>query len=527
MTKLAKSSFQGIRAHVAGSYRAETLHGKEYIVVPVVALVEGVLQGMSSSGPELALAEEFGKFPDSWNGRPVVMSHPVVDGSPVSANSPSTLETYQIGFIFNTTLDGKKLIQEAWIDVNMAATQGDDAKEILEALEKGEMIEVSTGYYAMIEPSVGMHNNKKYQAIQRSVTPDHLAFLPVGTLGACSNADGCGAQLAANSSKDKEFMPVLDFRVDNVPCCSSCAETGGSCTHDHRTSKMPEANSTSETSQTPETKGDPKKYDPTTIANTIAGGVLISDAREAVSDAIKASGVVYGYVLGMTTDKVIYESYNNFTGAYDKYQRSYKVSVDGKVTLSDDIEKVRLMTKVVTVNADGADATGEGESSMTDATKPGGTAPVANTDEKKPTTQTVENEQGTLEVTFDANGKTTGFKLTPKVNAAPKVPQTTEEFIAQAPKEMQEVLKSSLQLHEDSKKAIIAQIKGTNRCKISDERLTAMSLQDLQEIAELANVPSFEGRALPNTNTRQEDLTFTPAPNVFEFGAPKADKDAA
>ncbi len=132
---MTKNTFQGIRAHVSGSYRTESLHGKDYLVVPVVALVEGVLTGMSAAGPELALAEEFGKFPDSWNYRPVVLSHPVNDdGIPISANSPRTLEAYQIGHLFNTKLVGNQLQQEAWIDVERAKTLNDNAKEVMEAL---------------------------------------------------------------------------------------------------------------------------------------------------------------------------------------------------------------------------------------------------------------------------------------------------------------------------------------------------------------------------------------------------------
>ena len=82
------------RAQMGGSLRTNTLYGKDQLIVPVVALVEGVLQAMNAATPELALAEEFGKFPAGWNGRPVVMNHPIIDKNPVSANSPSVLETF-------------------------------------------------------------------------------------------------------------------------------------------------------------------------------------------------------------------------------------------------------------------------------------------------------------------------------------------------------------------------------------------------------------------------------------------------
>jgi hypothetical protein len=523
-----KNTFQGVRAHVSGSYRTETLHGQEYIVVPVVALVEGVLQGMSASGPELALASEFGKFPDSWNGRPAVMSHPIdSDGRPVSANSPKILETYQIGFLFNTALRDNKLHQEAWINKSIMTNLNSDTKEVMETLEKGEMIEVSTGYFAEIEPTTGMYANSEYEGIQRSVTPDHLAFLPIGTLGACSNADGCGAQLAANSSPDKKFTPVKDFRVDS-PCCSTCAETGGTCTHDRKGSSMPETNTTMDT-QDPankkKKKGDPKAYEALTIANTIAGGVMLDDVYKFVSCALKDAGYgTYCYIVGMTTDKVIYQMYNMFMGEYETYQESYTITSDGVVTLGGDQQQVALMTTIVTVNrgkkTESNPAPGEGESSMTaQTTKPGETpTPQANTDKKEPRTETVTNEQGVLEINYDAEGKVTGYKLTPKAQEAKK-PATAEEFIAQAPPEMQEVLKASLSLHASQKKALISQIKDTKRCKMSDAKLEAMSLEDLQEIAELANVPSFAGRALPIAQSAGDD-EVTPAPLVFE--APKS-----
>src|SRR5690242_2596634 len=167
-----KRQLIGIRAHTSGSYRTEQLFGKEYMVVPVVALVEGVIQGMTAAGPELALAEEFGRFPNGWDGRPVVMGHPQVDGQPVSANSPQVLTEYQIGFLFNTRVTNKKLMQEAWIEVSRAKSLNANSKSILAALKKGEMIEVSTGYFAQIEETSGTYNadghEQEYIAIQRN-----------------------------------------------------------------------------------------------------------------------------------------------------------------------------------------------------------------------------------------------------------------------------------------------------------------------------------------------------------------------
>ena len=98
-----------------GEIRAATFEGRDHVVVPVVALVEGVLHAVNAKNPELVLASEFGKFPMGWNGEPVVMNHPQAeDGTMVSANSPEILEKWQIGRIFGTRVDGDKLRMDAY-----------------------------------------------------------------------------------------------------------------------------------------------------------------------------------------------------------------------------------------------------------------------------------------------------------------------------------------------------------------------------------------------------------------------------
>jgi len=519
--------YQAVRAHVSGAYDKGTLHGKEYIVVPVVALVEGVLQGMAAEGPELALAEEFGKFPDSWNGRPIVMSHPTKDSKPVSANSPDVLQEYQIGFIFNAKMDGSKLCLEAWCDPDMMANLNDDSKATLETLQAGTMIEVSTGYFAEIEPTSGVYANSTYDSIQRSVVPDHLAFLPNGVLGACSNADGCGAQLAVNSKPTDEFPRVKTFYAPQ-PCCDSCA-SGHTC---EGTSSMPSTNKdmASKDKADKKKKQDPKAYQEyaSTIANTLAGGVTFSDARDAVCEVLKVTNA-YSYVVAMTKDTVIYEQYNSFTGSYETYQRGYAVSIDGKVTLDDNVERVRLMTKVVTVNADGSVPEDQPEQNMT--TSNNGAAAASTTTTAAETTTTVEpkvhkveNEQGTLEVTVNEKGEPTGFVLTPKAQpvAAHAAPKTVAEFVAQAPAEMQEIFQSGIKLHAEKKDGLIKGLLATNRCKFDEAKLKTFSLDMLESLAELAQVPSFAAQARPFTivDNSSEDDNVTPAPLVFE--APKA-----
>src|SRR4051812_5304874 len=87
-----------------GKWRTATLDGREYIVVPVVALVEGVVHTMNAAAPEFVAEAEFSKAPSGWNGRPVFYGHPIVNDRPVSGNSPDLWEAKRIGLVFNTGL---------------------------------------------------------------------------------------------------------------------------------------------------------------------------------------------------------------------------------------------------------------------------------------------------------------------------------------------------------------------------------------------------------------------------------------
>jgi hypothetical protein len=156
-------------------------------------LVPGVLSG--SKGPLLYPAEEVRKSPDDWNHIPIVVYHPMKDGKPVSARSPSILSKYGVGFVFHSRTDSKGVLKgEGWLDVE--ATRRVD-RSVLDSVQLGKPIELSTGLFVDDEPAPegaifnDHRGTRKYVGIARNYKPDHLAILPSGK-GACSLADGCG-----------------------------------------------------------------------------------------------------------------------------------------------------------------------------------------------------------------------------------------------------------------------------------------------------------------------------------------------
>jgi len=173
--------------------RNAVFEGRDHLVVPVVALVEGVLHAVNAKSPELALASEFGKFTMGWNGEPVMMNHPVHEDQMVSANSPSILEKFQIGRIFDTHLDGDKLRMNAYLDIARIDNVGSKAQQLLKRFSEDGLAEVSVGVFVDAEAAAGVYKGKPYSRIWRHIVPDHLAFLEDGVVGACSNEAGCGA----------------------------------------------------------------------------------------------------------------------------------------------------------------------------------------------------------------------------------------------------------------------------------------------------------------------------------------------
>jgi hypothetical protein len=179
------------------SVREETHQNKKYIVLPVTMMVEGVHSG--SLGPLFHSIEELGRFPQSWDGIPVVINHPQdAEGHFISANSPGVIDTVTVGRIYNTHVDGNKLVAEAWLEP-VALTQV--SSTTMEKINKKELVEVSVGVFTEQEDVAGQWNGESYTAIAHNHRPDHLALLP-GDVGACSIEDGCG--MGINSKNEKK-----------------------------------------------------------------------------------------------------------------------------------------------------------------------------------------------------------------------------------------------------------------------------------------------------------------------------------
>jgi hypothetical protein len=197
--------------------RTELWEGREHLVVPVVALMEGVIHAVNAKTAEYVPASTLSAAAESWNGRPLVLGHPTKDGQQISANDPSVLATHGFGFIRSTKMNGNRLGMEAFIDPQRLESLGQT--KLLQDLREGRGCEVSVGAFVRTNDKKGVYQKKSYEGEWVGATGDHLAFLPHG-IGACSIEMGCGAHRAAM------LVTAEGFEVLGGPGSSWTAENG-------------------------------------------------------------------------------------------------------------------------------------------------------------------------------------------------------------------------------------------------------------------------------------------------------------
>lgn len=179
------SKVQHVKVHLLkGEIRRASLDGADYLVVPVIMARGDVVM---NSG--LTPASEFETF--AWNGVPVTLRHPQSEaGVFMSANTPDAIEKFAAGRIFNTTVVDGQLRAEAWVHIEKAEAL---SPGIIDRLEAGGPMDVSTGFFSDQTPAKGVVNGRAYDFVNSNLRPDHLALLP-NEVGACSWDDGCGVR---------------------------------------------------------------------------------------------------------------------------------------------------------------------------------------------------------------------------------------------------------------------------------------------------------------------------------------------
>ena len=482
--------------------RLETFEGRSHLAVPVIAIVEGVIQASNAPAPELALAEEFGKAPAAWNGRPVVVNHPRDDnGEMVSANSPLVLQAEQIGHIFNARLlDDKKLSVEAWIDTSRTTELGGRWAATVERLEAGEVVEVSIGAFMSLEKEPGRFNGQDYSGIWRDVLPDHLALLEEGTVGACSVEDGCGAPRTMNAATVCDCGLACKCEENNVTNVGKLVST-----HSVDEGDPPADGSTS--------SDEPKVAESAfrSIAKRLGGifrvgntdvrvadteGLSDIDRRHAIQSALDASGGSFKWLVAVFDGQIVFETWDGL------FETTFEIAEDGSVTIGEEAVATRPVTQFVNVKITKENAMNKDERV---------TELIANS-----RTSFTDDDKAWLIGLEDAQLD----KLVPpaEIEADPVVakeigtePQTLEAYVGAAPTEIAEVLNEGVRMLNERRNNLVAALAANSKCAFSQDELRVMSTDALVKTAALAQIDDFSGRGIPVPERSAND-GFAPAP---------------
>jgi 6-pyruvoyl-tetrahydropterin synthase len=191
--------------------RKEKLDGREYLVVPMSMILEGVHTG--SQGAIYYPKDELSKTPAMWNMKPVTLQHPF------RGDTATDLDVYKkqaIGMIMHAQWKDNKLKAEAWLDKEKVEKK---EPSILEHIETWTPMEVSTGLFADCVAEEGTWNNENYTLVATNIRADHLAIL-TNKAGACSIQDGVGLLVnqaqEPTKEQENETKQVLNQILDIV-----------------------------------------------------------------------------------------------------------------------------------------------------------------------------------------------------------------------------------------------------------------------------------------------------------------------
>lgn len=429
--------------------KRQTLHGKNYIVAPMAMITEGVHNG--SGGPLLYREEECKKAVQAWNMKPIVVYHPTINGMGVSACDPDILESQQVGMVMNARWAGGKLRADAWIEEERAAVVDN---RVIEALDACKIMEVSTGLFTDNVGGAGVWNGKEYVAEAVNHQPDHLALLP-DQIGACSIADGAGL-LQTNAMSHGNLYTALSKALT-------------------------------------ERHGGDGVEGPWVV--DVFDGYLVYDGMD---------GKLYKHTYTSTKDKV------ELTGEPMEVTRvtDYKPVKEGLLG-----NRAATMGKVIAIlTGNEAQKTTKKKGTKMDK-KMIVSALIANelaifNEEDRDTLMALDEASLTkLNDQFNKKDEVAEEPETPVENAASGT-LTTEQYIAQAPDGIRDVLINALATQEAQKAECIKTITANASNKFTKEWLATRPLAELQGMAALAAapvanaapmapVPMFAGQATP------------------------------
>ena len=482
----AKSEMQRFTFNISTKkVRKAEMEGRPYVVVPMVMMVEGVHNG--SRGPLFYPGDELSKAPATWNLKPIVVYHP--DDDQETACTPEFLTERKVGVIMNTRFDSKgRLIAEAWLEEHRMKSVD---MRVWDAVQNGKMLELSTGVFTENEEVEGDFAGEHYIAIARNHKPDHLALLP-DQIGACSINDGAGfIRNAVNAFADGMR---LQLSTDEQALATNLVR---------------------------EYLGKQRK-EKGYLSKLLQNEASFEQIRESLCLALQgrypaAEGYAMPWVEAVYEDRVVY-----CIGS-KTFSLPYSISEASKVTFTGDPTEVMRVTEyraVANQATDGTPTTNNSNQDQNMDKKKIVDGLIANCGYKESDRPwlmglndeqlTKVNEAATSAVEVIANkAKTEATAAKPETakpaqNAAPAAEAapaqrkeiTVDEYVANAPAAVQDVLKNSLAMHAAEKKRLVDAIVANTANEFTRAELEAKDLGELKKL---------EALIAKNTRTENDD----------------------
>ena len=519
-----------LRHLMASEIREETLDGKEYLVVPTSMIVEGVHNNLMYPASELA------KFPDAWNGCPVVIvpeGHPKDEfGNPVTANSPEEFELHRVGYLFNSEWEDPKgrVLSETWLEV-AKMNEVDGGETVLKMLRDGENIEVSTGLFTDEIPEEGEWNGEEYEAILVNYRPDHLALLPFDK-GACSWEDGAG-MLNVNKRGEGQGQGG-DKQGDGGTDTCSCPECGATASHKRGVpcteQKCPKCGaSMTGMSGNKEKVADlkalmEKAAELGCSVNILSHGDMYSRLNDEIRQIVKpnvAKGE-YVYIRDIFDGFAVYqvESQNQDV---KMFRQNYKVDKDDNVTLDGDPTEVKEKREYVPVSNKTHEPEGGNQMDREKTVK----ALIENKDndwgeeDREMLMAATDERFEQLTKPKDEpkdNKKKEEPKAEPKDNGKAKdKPKGLKELLEEADPETRGAIQRAVKRDKQIKKEVVKELVENTACDFTEEELEGKDLDELEKLANLAQVDvDFSGRSIGNMDDDEDDDEVPAAPSLSD-----------
>jgi len=454
--KHTKNTLITMKSTVSPIVRNDRMEDRDWVVVPMIMMVEGVHSG--SCGALYYPSTELEKTPASWNHKPVVVYHP--DGP--TACDPDVLTNRKVGVIMNTKFEDGKLKAEAWLDpVRMKKVDN----RIAEAVENKTVMELSTGLFTDLEGPGGEWNEESYDAIAKNYRPDHLALLPDQT-GACSVKDGAGfLRLNSETKKEKELTINVSWAKTFFPFLQAAGI-------------------------------DTDKLVSNELSHGEIWGQLSKKLQEKQSKADDGLPTIWNYLVEVFSDYVIYEGESgklfkqnyevkenvvSLTGIPEEVVRmvSYKSVTNNK---EDIVQKGNKMDKkselIQKLTSNEMSGWTEKDKEMLDSmTENQLEALIGKIPEKKPEPKVENKEVEEKEPTPVVNVET---------KEPEKTPMTASEYIANAPKEIQNVLNEGMAAFNAEKTRLIDAVLANAQNPFSKEFLATKNMDELRGLVKLA-----------------------------------------